>query len=509
MNQTKLTKQSFSTRFLNAVERSGNKMCDPVTLFLVLCLITVVVSALLSSSGALAVHPGTGAEVTIVNLLSKAELQHMLGSIISNFQAFPSLGLVIVVMMGAGLADKTGLMTAFIKNSVMRAPKNLVTAIIVFLGINAVAVGDAGFVMLPPLAAVVFLGLGRHPLAGLYTAYASVAGGFAACMMVQMGDVLATGFTVPAAQLIDPTYNATPAMNLYFMFVSAVILVPVGVWVNNKIIEPRLGTYTGVIDESVHEKLTDVERKGLKWAGISIIIMLAVLVALSIGPNAFLADETGSVFGMTAPMMKGIVPIVTFIFFVPGLVYGMVTGVVKKDKDTVRLMGSAVSELGGFIIIAFAASQFLAFFSRSNLGLYISIKGAEFLESIGLTGIPMFISFILVACFINIFMGSASAKWAIMAPIFVPMFMIMGYDPALTQIAYRIGDSLTNTIAPTFPYMAILLGFIKKYDKDAGFGTIVANMIPYSTAFGIVWIALLVIFIMFNIPLGIGGGIYL
>lgn len=502
--------KGLGKRALDFIEKVGNRLWDPVTSFFVLVAIIMFISLILSQMNVTAVHPGTKATIKAVNLLSKEGLQNFISTITSSFQSFPSLGLVIIVMMGAGLAEKAGLLTAFIKQGVMKAPPNLVTAIVVILGINAVAAGDAGFVILPPLAAAVYLGVGRHPLAGLFTAYASVAGGFAACMMVQMGDVIATSFTIPAAQMVDPNYVGTPAMNFYFMFISSLILLPVGVFVNNKIVEPRLGKYTGqYVDNDIRRELSDTEKKGLKRAGISLLLIIAAFVALSVGDNAFLADpKTGSVFSTGAPMMRGIVPLVTLMFLIPGIVYGKTTGSIKKDRDAVSMMNSSISEIGSFIVLAFAASQFMAVFAQSNMGAIISIKGAEFLQSIGFTGIALLISFILVASFINIFLGSAGAKWAIMAPIFVPMFMMLGYDPALTQICYRIGDSITNPLSPLFTYFPILLGFTQKYDRNAGIGTIVANMLPYSVLFAIAWILLLIVFMIFDLPLGPGGGIY-
>lgn len=505
-------KKKLSIRMLDSIEKAGNKMWDPVTLFLVLSFVLMLSSALLARLGVSAVHPGTDETIEVVNLMSKAGLQELLGSITGNFQSFPPLGLVLIVIIGAGLADKTGLMTATIKQGVMKAPDNLVTAIIVFLGINAVAVGDAGFVVLPPLAAAIYLGLGRHPLAGLYTAYASVAGGFAASMMVQMGDVIAASFTVPAAQMIDPTYTGTAAMNYYFLIVSTLVILPLGVYVNNKIVEPRLGKYTGnVSDEEINTELSDIEKKGLKKAGLWVVGLIILIIALSIGKDAFMKDpQTGSLFGSDAPLMQGLVPIVTILFLVPGIVYGKTTGVIKKDKDAIGMMGESVGEMGGYIVLVFAASQFLALFGKSNIGTLISIKGAEFLERINFTGIGALIAFIILASIVNLFMGSAGAKWGIMAPIFVPMFMLLGYDPALTQACYRIGDSITNPLTPLFPYFAILLGFVKKYDEDAGMGTMISNMLPYSMVFGIAWMILVVIFVVFDLPLGPGGaGVFL
>lgn len=506
-------KDQVGSRVLNAIERAGNKLPHPVALFMIFSVIVMVVSFLVAKSGTSGVNPSTGDTVTAVNILSKEGLQGFLGSITGNFQGYPPLGLVLVVMFGAGLADKTGLMTATIKQAVLRAPDNLVTAIIVFLGINAVAVGDAGFVVLPPLAAAVYYALGRHPLAGLYTAFASVAGGFAASIMVQMGDVVAASFTVPAAQMIDPTYSAGPAMNYYFMIISTFIILPAGVWVNNKIIEPRLGEYKGgsnTEDDEMRKDLTDVEKKALGKAGITVLIIIAIIVALSIGEGAFMKDpETGSLLTGNAALMTGIVPLVTILFLIPALVYGIGIGLIKSDKDVVRLMSQSISEMGGYIVLAFSAAQFLALFKTSNLGPLLAIKGSEFLEGIGLTGFGAVLALILLTALINMFIGSAGAKWGILAPIFVPMFMLIGLDPALTQAAYRIGDSITNCISPLNAYMAMMISFAQKYQKDAGFGTLIANLLPFSVTFFIVWVIVLAVFMFFNIPLGPGGGIFI
>lgn len=501
------------SKVLNAIERAGNKLPDPVSLFMIFSVTVMIVSFLVAKAGSSGVNPSTGETVTAVNILSKEGLQGFLSSITGNFQGYPPLGLVLVVMFGAGLADKTGLMTATIKQAVLRAPDNLVTAMIVFLGINAVAVGDAGFVVLPPLAAAVYYALGRHPLAGLYTAFASVAGGFAASMMVQMGDVIAASFTVPAAQMIDATYNAGPAMNYYFMIISTFFILPAGVWVNNKIIEPRLGEYKGGSDaegDEMSKELSDVEKKALGKAGITVLIIIAIVVALSIGEGAFMADpETGSLLTGNATLMSAIVPLVTIIFLIPALVYGIGIGLIKSDKDAVRLISQSISEMGGYIVLAFSASQFLALFKTSNLGPLLAIKGSEFLEGVGFTGFGALVGLILLTAAINMFIGSAGAKWAMLAPIFVPMFMLIGLNPAATQAAYRIGDSITNCISPLNAYMAMMISFAQKYQKDAGFGTLIANLLPFSATFFVVWTIALAVFYFFNLPLGPGGFIFM
>ena len=374
------------------------------------------------------------------------------------------------------------------------------------IGMLANLASDAGTILFPPLAALVYLGVGRHPLIGLFSGYAAVCLGFAANIMISVNDILAASFTVPAAQMIDANFDANATMNLIFMIVSTFVLIALATWVTEKIIAPRFGKYEGNAQIDVDGSLTNEEKKGLKSAGISILIYLAIIVALStIGERPFLADpETGDLLSKNAPLMSGMVPIIALAFFIPGVVYGKAIGKIKRDKDVVKLMADSMKDMGGYIILAFAASQFLQLFTNSNLGLILAVKGGDFLKNAGIQGPLLLIGFILLSCFINIFIGSASAKWAILAPIFVPMFMIVGYNPALTQMAYRIGDCITNPLSPLFPYLPIILAFTKKYDEEAGIGTIIANMIPFSLAFLVVWTLLLIVFMVFNLPLGPG-----
>ena len=373
------------------------------------------------------------------------------------------------------------------------------------------AVADAGFVVFPPLAALIYIGIGRHPLTGMFAAYAGVAAGFSANLIISMLDALVAGFTIPAAQIIDPNYTSTPAMNYYFLIVSCFILTAVGTFVTERYIAPRFdGTPYEDTGYDANAEVTPQEKKALKYAGIAMLIFVVIVVALCIGPNAFMKDkETGSLLAPAAPLMAGMVPLITLLFFIPGVVYGVVAGKIKNDKDIAALLYESMAGMGSYIVLAFAAGQFLALFNSSNMSSLLAIKGAEWLKNIGLTGPLLIVAFVVFACFINMFVGSCSAKWAIMAPIFVPMFMLLGYSPALTQMAYRIGDSITNPISPIFTYFPVILAYAKKYDKNAGMGTIMSAMLPFSIIFFIAWIVLLLIFMIANIPLGPNGNIYL
>ncbi|MDR1952605.1 MAG: AbgT family transporter [Elusimicrobiota bacterium] len=489
-------------RFLNAIEVAGNRMLDPISIFFLLCVAVVLLSGILAYFGTSAIHPKDGSIVDVVNLLNKGELQRYISSIIGSFQSFPPMALVLVVMIGVGVAEKSGLMDAALHRAVSNIPKIAVTPVVIFLGILSNVAGDAGFIVLPPLSALVFLSVGRHPLIGLFASFGGVAAGFAANIMIGLSDVLAASFTIPAAQLIDSSYEATPAMNYYFIIVSSFILTIVGTIVTEKVIAPR---YEGdAFDKSKKERIvsSDIEVKGLKYAAVVFIALVALLIILCLGDKPFLGDNNGSILGVNSPLMKGMIPIITILFLVPGLVFGKVAGTIKKDRDAVRMMGKSMSEMGPYIVLAFFASQFLALFAFSNLGIILAIKGSDLLRSIGFTGGGLLTGFIIFAAFVNLFIGSASAKWAILAPIFVPMFLLLGYDPALTQMAYRIGDSVTNPLSPLFPYLPVLLSYISVYKKDSGLGTVVSNMLPYSFSFFITWTILLLIWFYASLPLG-------
>ena len=516
-NKNNQKKENFMMRFLNRVERVGNKLPDPVTIFVILSVSVFILSAIVANSGISAVHPGqidetTGQNLVVkgVNLLSKEQLQLFLANVVTNFTGFAPLGLVLVTMMGAGLAEKSGYMETLMKSSLSKVNKKFLTGTIIFIGIMANAVADAGFVVLPPLAALVFLGVGRHPLVGLFAAYAGVAAGFSASLIVSMLDILLAGFTTSAAQIVDATYNGSPAINWYFLIASSLVLVVVGTFVTEKYLAPRFeGTYFDNTAHNVTTEISPLEKKAMKAANSTFLLTIGIFVTLCVGPNAFMKDaETGLLLSSNSTLMKGMVPLISILFFIPGLTYGIVNKTIKNDKDLAAILYDSMAGMSSYIVLAFVASQFLALFNSSNISSILSIKGAEWLKNAGLTGPGLIVAFVLLCAFINLFMGSASAKWAIMAPIFVPMFLLLGYDPAVTQMAYRIGDSITNPISPIFTYFPVLLAFAKKYDKDMGIGTVMASMMPYSLLFGLVWILLLVAFMVFNIPLGLGGGIY-
>lgn len=502
-------KVGFFQRFLNMVEKTGNKLPHPVTLFAVLALLVVVISGIVSYFGVSAEHPGKEGEIIEVNNLMSADgIKYIFTEMTNNFAGFAPLGVVLVTMLGIGLAEGTGLISAVLRGFVLSVPKRLITLGLVFAGVMSSVASDAGYVVLPPLGAVIFVAIGRHPLAGLAAAFAGVSGGFSANLFLSGTDALLGELTIAAAAMVDPTYaeSMNIAMNYYFIFISVFVLTIAGAWVTEKIVEPRLGEYNGEFREKI-EKLTAIEKKGLAWAGVSVLVASAA-AALLVLPEWGPLRGDGDMPIIRSPFMDSLVPIITILFFIPGLVYGRVTKEIRSDKDVANMMSATMASMGTFIVLSFTAGQFVAFFAESNMGLILGVYGAEFLQKIQLTGIPLLILFVLIAAFINIFIGSASAKWAMMAPVFVPIMMNLGYSPELTQMAYRVADSSTNIISPLMTYFAIIIAFAQKYDRKMGIGTLVAVMFPYSMVFLVVWTITLIVWMLFGIDLGPGSGIY-
>ncbi len=498
-----MPKKKLFARMLDKVEFIGNALPHPATIFGILALLVVIVSAITEAVGLQAIHPGTQEIITVRSLLSAEGIRWMFENVEHNFVAFPPLGLVLVAMIGIGVAEGSGLLKVLIRASVLKAPPRFVTMAVVFAGVISHVASEAGYIILIPLGAMIFLALGRHPLAGLAAAFAGVSGGFGANFLISSVDPVLAGLTQSAAQIIDPTLIISPAVNYYFMFGSAIMIVLIGTWITEKIVEPRLGKYNGSEPSIELEQLTIPEKKGLVWAGISMVITLVVFAVLTIPENGLLRHPGQGI--LHSAFFNGLIVVIMLFFLIPGLVYGIVVGVTKNDKDVIKQMIASMSTMATYIVLVFFAAQFVYYFRYSNLGLILAVEGAEFLRNIGLTGIPLMVAFVVVAAFINMFMGSASAKWAIMAPVFVPMFMLLGYHPGLTQMVFRIGDSLTNVITPMMSYFALIVAFAEKYDENYGMGTIISTMLPYSIVFGIAWTLFLVGWMLIGLPLGPDG----
>ncbi|MDD4618318.1 MAG: AbgT family transporter, partial [Bacteroidales bacterium] len=350
--------------------------------------------------------------------------------------------------------------------------------------------------------------LGRHPMAGFAAAFAGVSAGFGSNFLIGSVDPILAGLSTSAAQIIDPEMNINPMVNYFFMVASAIMITFVGTWITEKIVEPRLGKYMGTEKPLEIEQITPLEKKGLRWAGIGTLVFIALMAWTIIPENGLLRDpETGGV--LRSPFFSGIVVGLLLLFFVPGIIYGIIVGSVKSDKDVVKHMTHSMKGLGGYIVLVFFAAQFIYWFNYSNLGLVVAIDGAQFLSHIGFTGIPLILAFLLLSAILNMFMGSASAKWAIMAPVFIPMFMLLGYHPGFTQAAFRIGDSVTNVITPMMSYFALIVTYAQRYDEKNGIGTIISLMIPYTVVFLLVWAVMMSLWMWLGIPVGFDGPIHL
>ncbi|PKP07470.1 MAG: aminobenzoyl-glutamate transporter [Bacteroidetes bacterium HGW-Bacteroidetes-5] len=503
-----MTKKSRFARVLDTIEVVGNRLPHPATLFLMMAALVALLSWWASAAGLQATHPATGEIVSVKNLLNADGIRWIYTNVEHNFVKFPPLGLVLVIMIGIGVAEGSGLFTVLVRQLVLGAPKKLITAAIIIAGIFSHLASEVGYVILIPLGAMIFHALGRHPMAGFAAAFAGVSAGFGSNFLIGSVDPILAGLSTSAAQIIDPEMNINPMVNYFFMFASAVMITIVGTWITEKIIEPRLGVYGGTEKPLEIEQLTKVEKKGLRWAGYGTLIFIALMAWTIIPEDGLLRDpQTGGI--LRSPFFSGIVVGLLLLFFIPGLIYGIIVKTIKNDKDVVKHMTHSMKGLGGYIVLVFFAAQFIYWFNYSNLGLVLAIDGAQFLSHIGFTGIPLILAFLLLSAFLNMFMGSASAKWAIMAPVFIPMFMILGYHPGFTQAAFRIGDSVTNVITPMMSYFALIVTYAQRYDEKNGIGTIISLMIPYTVIFMIIWAILITVWMLLGIPVGFDGPVYL
>lgn len=605
----------FFNRFLAIVERLGNGLPHPVTMFALFALVTILLSGLGSwfdwqvADPRPAGAPGRAEDgmIRITSLMSGDGFRRIIENLVKNFVEFAPLGTVLVALLGVGIAEHSGLFSAAIRAVILGAPKTLVTAVLVFAGVMSNAASEVGYVVLVPLGAAIFYSLGRHPLAGLAAAFAGVSGGYSANLLIGTVDPLLAGITQEAARIFDPRYEVHPAVNWYFMAASVPVVTVLGTWVTAKIVEPRLGKFdpnsaSSELDSSIVMKpLEPLERRGLIWASLSAFLLALGLVYLAgpifgtttelfkdpaqkgKGPSwqqvcGWTEDELNQQLKLTelereknrlageqllaeaaaagkeiksvklpafpttayaipaksgwqgewnarllglpgygvlrdpatgdllrSPLLKGVVAIIFVFFLIPGYVYGSVVGKLRTDKDLINAMSKTMSTMGLYIVLTFFAAQFVKFFEWSNLGTMLAVVGAEGIRAIGLDNPLVFIPFIFLCATINLLMGSASAKWAVTAPIFVPMLMLVGYSPELIQNAYRIGDSVTNVITPMMSYFGMIYAFAAKYQKDLGMGTLISLMLPYSLVFLIGWTAFFYLWVfLLDFPIGPG-----
>ncbi|MDH5835391.1 AbgT family transporter [Luteimonas kalidii] len=501
------------TRVLDAVERVGNRLPDPAVLFLLLMLVVWGVSALLANVSFDELDPRSGDPIQIRNLLAGTSFTAFMAEMVRTFVNFAPLGVVLVAMLGLGVAEHTGFINAALRAILSVTPKMLLTPMLIAVGIFSHVAVDAGYVLVIPLGAVIFYAAGRHPLAGIAAAFAGVSGGFSATFIPSSLDPLLSGLTQEAARLIDPAVVVNPLNNYVFTTASTALIVLVGWFLTDRVIEPRLRNTEvdgDAADMPTMEALTARERRGLLLAVGSMLALAVVLVLTSVPAGsawrapADAPSGAGELLVATAPLMQSIVPLIFILFVVPGIVYGYVAGSVKTHRDVIQGMARAMSGMGYYIVMAFFAAQFIYAFGQSNLGALMAIKGANALQAMGMpTGVTL-VGIVLLSGFVNLMVGSASAKWALIGAIMVPMLMQLGISPDLTQAAYRVGDSSTNIITPLLPYFPLIVVFCQKYVKSSGIGTLLALMLPFSLTLLVLWTGFLLAFWAFGIPLGVG-----
>lgn len=506
MATTQPGKKGFVSRFLDFIERAGNKLPDPAVLFFSLMMLIWVLSALFSTFTFSEIDPRSGAPIVVNNLLTGKSLAAFLSSMVTTFTGFAPLGIVLVAMLGVGVAENAGYINTGIKYLLNLTHKALLTPMLVLVAVVSHTATDAGYVLVIPLGGVIFYAAGRHPLAGIAAAFAGVAGGFSANFIPSGIDPLLQGFTQTAAQIINPEIQLNPLNNWFFTSASTLLIVGLGWFITDRIVEPRLRSVA--IDDDMSEQpkleaLTKVEKRAFLYANLTMFTLLLLLFLWARPSGSALRSEDGQLATFAAPLMRSIVPLIFIIFIIPGIVYGYAAGTFKKSKDVIASMTKSINGMSYYIVMAFFCALFIDAFGKSNLGALLALKGASFLQSMNFPGEVTIVGILLLTSFVNLFIGSASAKWALLAPIFVPMLMQVGLSPDLTQAAYRVGDSVSNVITPLNPYFPLVVVYCHRYVKATGIGTLVSTMIPYTFIFGIVWTLFLLVYWMLGIPLGL------
>ncbi|MBL8799992.1 MAG: AbgT family transporter [Planctomycetia bacterium] len=499
-------------RLLDRVEWLGNKLPDPVLLFLGALVLTWFASAWLASVNFAEIDPRTlgpgktPAPIQVKNQLEPTALVTFLSRMVKTFVEFAPLGMVLVVLLGVGVAEHTGFINAGLKALLNVTPYSLLTPMVMLVAILSHAAGDSGYVVVIPLGGVIFHAAGRHPLAGIAVAFAGVSGGLSANFIPIMLDPLLQGITQTAAQIIDPKVEVNPLCNWGFTAASSLLVVLLGWFITERVVEPRLRQSPvdgDAADAPRLDPLTAAESRGLTAGLLTVAAMLLGLGVTALREGSPWRTPDGALLVARAPLIQSIVPLMFLLFLIPGIVYGYVAGTVKSHRDVIQGMSKAMGTMSYYLVLAFVAAQFIFAFGESNVGILIAVKGGEFLKAMEVSPAFTVCGIVLITAAFNLLIGSASAKWALLGPIFVPMLMQLGVSPELTQAAYRIGDSCTNIVTPLMPYFPLVVVFCQRYVKSTGIGTVTALMLPYSLGFLVCWTSLLLVYWGLGLPLGI------
>ncbi|MDR2051911.1 MAG: AbgT family transporter [Treponema sp.] len=525
MKSREAKKQSGFERFIKGVEVVGNKLPHPFWLFVYLTIIVMVLSFILNKAGVSVTYLAAGRDgaagkettVSVLNLFGVDVLRSLFTDFVKTYINFAPLGLVMTMTLGIGFLEKSGLITTFMRKTILGAPSWAISAVLVFIGINANIASDAGIIITPAIGGAIYLALGRNPWVGVITGYAAATCGFTANLFVAGTDALLAGITQSALSgmnIQDPSVHVL--MNWYFLIVSTFTLTIVITLITEKFLVKHLGEDTSAMRDAsqlAKHQITADEKRGLRWAGITLIGIVIVLLLTTVPQNGFFRDPKTHAIIPSSPFLSGIIGILFFIFFFLGLAYGYGARVIKKTSDVPKMMQNGLAGGLSFFVVVLSASIFINFFNTSNLTTILAVKGGQGLETIGLGGVPLLVLFIILCTFVNLFIVSGSSKWLILAPIFVPMFYRVGFSPALTQIAYRIGDSCTNSLAPLSYYLPVAIGLLEQYrpknkqNEIVGIGTVMSMVVPYTIAALIVMTVQLIVWYLLKLPLGPGAGV--
>jgi aminobenzoyl-glutamate transport protein len=477
-------------------------------LFVILAALVVVLSSVLHAIGLSVVHPATGDAVQVTNLLSVAGVQRLVMGVLPNFINFAPFGPVLVCLLGLSVAEHSGFLGAVVRVIIGATPARLLTLVVVFTGATSSTAGDVGYVLLLPMSAALFHTAGRNPLTGLAAAFAGVSGGFAANLLLSPTDVILAGLTQEAARIIDPGYAVTPMASYFFLATSVFLVTITGTLITERVVEPRLGLYTGDVVPEKSAPLTGAEWRGLAWAFATIAVLAGLVLWGLVPAGGYLQDRARPGF-IGSFFLRGLVFWIFVFGLVPGIVYGVAAGTIRRDVDVYKGMQKNMELVAGYIVVVFFIAQFVNIFNWSNLGVIVAVNGAALLRTLDLGPMPLLVALVAMTGTINILLGSSSAKWAMLGPVLVPMFMLLGYSPELTQTAYRVGDSLTNIVTPLSSNFPLVLMFFQRYMPKAGIGTLTATMLPYSLANFVAWSVMLVIWVWLRLPTGPGAPLFL